>query len=75
MTKGASGIDEGKIMRSRKARSWPPWHSRFPIAASAATAEPLAWDQEKVTAIAGELPLATRALREALRRQPSPRLG
>ncbi len=40
------------------------------IVASVATAELLPWDQEKVTAIAAELPPATRALRESLRRQP-----
>ena len=45
------------------------------IAASFAAAEPLPWDQQKVTAIAGELPPATRALRESLRRQPPPTLG
>ncbi len=45
------------------------------IAASVATGELLPWDQEKVTAIAAELPPATRALRESLRRQPPPTLG
>ncbi len=40
------------------------------IAASVATAEPLPWDQEKVTAIAAELPPATRALRVSLRQKP-----
>ena len=45
------------------------------IAASVATAELLPWDQEKVTTIAAELPPATRALRESLRRQPQPTLG
>jgi hypothetical protein len=40
-----------------------------------ASAELTPWDQEKVTAIAGELPPATRALRDALRQQPPPTLG
>jgi hypothetical protein len=44
-------------------------------AASFATAEPLPWDQEKVTEIAAELPPDTRALRESVRRQPPPTLG
>ena len=45
------------------------------IAAPVATAELQPWNQEKVTAIAGELQPATRALRESLRRQPPPTLG
>jgi len=45
------------------------------IVASVATAELLPWDQEKVTAIAGELPPATRALRDSLRQKPRPTLG
>ncbi len=47
----------------------------FLIAAPVATADLLAWDQEKVTAIAADLPPATRALRNSLRRQPPPTLG
>ena len=42
------------------------------IAASVATAESLPWDQEKVTAIAAELPPATRPLRVSLRQKPPP---
>ena len=45
------------------------------IVASVATAELLPWDQEKATAIAGELPPATRALRDSLRQKPRPTLG
>jgi len=33
------------------------------------------WDQEKVTAIAEEISQASQALRDTLRRQPSPTLG
>ena len=46
-----------------------------PIAASAAAAELLDWDQEKATAIAGELPPATRDLRISLRQKPPPTVG
>ncbi len=45
------------------------------LAASVATAEPLPWDQEKVAAIAAELPPATRALRASLRQKPPRTLG
>ncbi len=45
------------------------------LAASLASAELTAWDQEKVTAIAAELVEATNDLRGALRRQPPPTLG
>ena len=47
----------------------------FVLAASLASAELTAWDQEKVTAIAAELVEVTRDLRGALRRQPPPTLG
>lgn len=45
------------------------------VAAAVASAEVTVWDQEKVTAIAGELVEATRDLRSAVRKQPSPQLG
>jgi hypothetical protein len=87
MTKGASKrgvstpwsalIDEGKFMRSCKKGSFLASVALAApvIAASLATAETLPWVQDKVTAIAGELPPATRALRESLRRTPPPTLG
>ncbi len=64
-------------MRSRKRRTIPVSMALALslIAALVATAELLPWDQEKVTAITAELPPATRALRESLRRQPPPTLG
>lgn len=45
------------------------------LAATSASAELTPWNQEQVTAIAGELHEKTRDLRDTLRRQPAPTLG
>jgi hypothetical protein len=46
------------------------------VGASAAHGAELAtWDQEKVTAIAGDLAQAAQELRDALRREPTPTIG